>query len=127
MFVDTNYFLRFLLKDVNKQYQIVKTLFLDASKGKIKLLTSTIVFFEIYWVLRSLFNNQKSRIVNTLQKILALQFIDLLERQILRSSLILFNKSSLSLEDCYNLSYSKSLGVKSIKTFDKKLEQEFEK
>ena len=51
MFIDTNYFLRFLLNDVEHQHTEVKNLFLDASEGKADLITSTIVFFEVYWVL----------------------------------------------------------------------------
>lgn len=125
MFIDTNYFLRFLLKDNEEQYQKVKTLFIEASDKRVKLLTSTIVFFEIYWILMSYYHKQKKPVISMLGKILQLHFIELKERQVLTESLILFNNSLLSLEDCYNLYYAKSHNISSFKTFDKKLEKEF--
>jgi len=36
-FVDTNYFLRFLLADVESQHQTAKELFRNAALGKVKL------------------------------------------------------------------------------------------
>lgn len=45
IFVDTNYFLRFILKDNQVQYLKARQLFLDAAKGEIELISSTTVFF----------------------------------------------------------------------------------
>lgn len=127
IFVDTNYFLRFLLKDINSQHLEAKNLFLSASEGKIVLITSTIVFFEIYWVLSSHYEKNKAEVANVLEKILSLNFIGLEERTILSNSLTLFRERNFDLEDCYNVCYAKSKGIKSFKTFDKKLDKEFDK
>ena len=127
MFVDTNYFLRFLLKDVNSQHLEAKNLFLSASEGKSELITSTIVFFEIYWVLSSYYERNKTEVANILEKVLSLNFIELEERELLFKSLSLFKKTKLDLEDCYNVCYAKGKGIRSFKTFDKKLNKEFNK
>ncbi len=126
-FVDTNYFLRFLLKDIDKQYIEVEQLFLKASQGKVKLFTSTIVFFEIYWVLFSFYEKKKEDINKALEKILELKFINLEERQILLNSLTRFKKTNFSLEDCYNLSFAKARVAKEFETFDIKLAKEFKR
>lgn len=126
-FIDTNYFLRFLLNDINKQHLEAKKLFLDGSIGKQKLFTSTIVFFEIYWVLSSYYEKKKEEITQALQKILDFEFVDLDERKILVNSLARFKKTNFDLEDCYNLSYAKAKIAKSFKTFDVKLSKEFTK
>lgn len=126
-FVDTNYFLRFLIKDINDQHLEAKNLFLAASEGKAKLITSTIVFFEIYWVLSSYYDRSKAEITDVLEKVLGLSFIELEEREVLFKSLSLFKKNNLDLEDCYNISYAKFNGIRSFKTFDKKLDKEFSK
>ena len=42
IFVDTNYFLRFLLKDNKLQHRKAKQLMLDSAQGKLKLFTSII-------------------------------------------------------------------------------------
>lgn len=129
MFIDTNYFFRFLFKDIDKQYLEAEALFLSASEGKASLITSTIVFFELYWVLKSHYEKSKSEIIQVLLKILSFNFIKLEEREILFNALSLFQKTSLDLEDCYNIFYAKSQGVKTgnFRTFDKKLEKEFNK
>lgn len=124
-FIDTNYFLRFLLKDINNQHLAAEALFLSASEGKATLITSTVVFFEIYWVLSSYYGKNKAEIVDVLKKILNLNFIELEEREVLFNALSLFKKTNLALEDCYNICYAKERGVKSFKTFDKKLIKAF--
>lgn len=127
IFVDTNYFLRFLLNDISEQHKQVKDLFLSGSEGKVNLVTSTIVFFEIYWVLSSYYEKEKPEIVKVLEKILKLTFIELKERELLINSLKLFEKTNFDLEDCYNLYYAKHQKADSFKTFDKKLEKKFSK
>lgn len=127
IFVDTNYFLRYLLNDIDEQYQKAKELFLAGSEGKISLTTSPLVFFEIFWVLRSFYNLNKENCIIALRSILKLSFIQLDERNILMDAVILFEKTSLDLEDCYNLYYAKLSNIDSFKTFDKKLEKEFAK
>lgn len=126
-FVDTNYFLRFLLNDISKQHLEAKQLFLEASEGKAKLFTSIIVFFEIYWVFSSYYEKEKLEIVDGLQKILDLKFIILKERQILLNCLAHFKKTNFDLEDCYNFAYAKAKEAKAFKTFDIKLEKEFKR
>lgn len=122
-FVDTNYFLRFLLKD-NVQHKIAKSLFMQAARGKVTLSTSLIVMFEIYWVLFSYYEKQKQEIVNIFLKILLLNF-SFPERKVFTEALEYFKDSNLSLEDCYNLSYAKEHNVSDFKTFDKKLKKHF--
>ena len=128
-FVDANYFLRFLLNEDTDQHAEASNLFHLASEGKVNLITSLIVFFEIYWVLSSFYAKNRYDTVQLLQKILNLNFIVLKERQLLLDSLSLFQKTNLDLEDCYNFYYAKSLNIKvdSFKTFDKKLLKEYSK
>jgi len=127
IFIDTNYFLRFLLNDISEQHNLVKNLFIKASDGKENLLTSTIVFFEVYWVLSSYYEKEREEIVKTLEKILKLTFIEIEERDILLKSIALFNKTTLDLEDCYNLYFAKSQKAHAFGTFERKLEKEFTK
>lgn len=120
-FVDTNYFLRFILKDNPKQSQEARTLFEKALLRKENLFTSTIVIFEIYWVLSSFYGKKKKAIISTLNNILRMTFIGIEERAVLYEAARLWEKENLSFEDCYNLAYAKSQGAASIKTFDKTL------
>lgn len=125
IFVDTNYFLRLLLKDVAKQHQEAKKLFQKGALGEIKLFTSTIVFFEIYWVLSSFYKQKKAKIIETLTDILKMSFIFLEKKELLQKALKIFAKTNLTLEDSYNLVYAKEIGAEDFKTFDKKLKNKF--
>lgn len=124
-FVDTNYFLRFLLKDNNLQHRSAKQLFLSAARGEIEVATSLIVFFEVYWVLKSYYEKKKDELNTILNKILSLTFIKLAEREKLTKSLKLFASTTLSLEDCYNLILAKELAVENFASFDEKLKKHF--
>ncbi len=125
IYIDTNYFLRFLLKDSEEQYQQAKKLILAGAEGKKKLLTSIIVIFEIYWVLSSYYGKNRSDIATTLQMILSLEFIELNGRSTLAETVDLFSTSNFDLEDCYHLTFAKNAGVADFKTFDRKLANEF--
>lgn len=120
-FIDTNYFLRLLLKDDIKQFDEAYSIFQLAVNQEIKIFTSTIVFFEIYWVLSSFYKKNKIKIINYLKKILKMDFLEIENRAILKEALILFKKHILDLEDCYNISYAKNLETDEFATFDKKI------
>lgn len=124
-FVDTNYFLRFLLRDVDDQHEKAGALFRDGAEGKVDLVTSVIVFFEIYWVLESFYERKRSELIPTLRNILDLRFVKLEEQELLKEALDIFEQTALELEDCFNLSYAKRLEVTEFKTFDTKLARKF--
>lgn len=124
IFVDTNFFLRFLLKDVSSQFLIARELFLRASRKEVKLTTTLLVFFEIVWVLRQSYSKNKIALINVLEKILKLN-IEIKEKKLLFQALNMFKKSTLTLEDCYNLAFSQQEVIEEFKTFDKKLLKSF--
>ncbi|OGY30477.1 MAG: hypothetical protein A3F35_03510 [Candidatus Woykebacteria bacterium RIFCSPHIGHO2_12_FULL_45_10] len=125
IFIDTNYLLRFFLADLEDQHNQARKLLVDAAAGRIKLFTSTVVVFELYWVLRSFYQKDRRQIFQTLKDFLDLEFIHVEERATLKDSLETFERSTLSLVDCYNLAFAKSRNAKDFKTFDRKLAKYF--
>lgn len=126
IFVDTNYFLRFLLRDIESQYKEAKKLFLRAGREDEELYSSVVVFFEVFWVLRSTYKKDKQALIDKLGKLLRLN-VEFDDHLLLVESVNLFKELNLSLEDCYNLCLAKEKGVENFKTFDIKLGKEFEK
>lgn len=124
IFVDTNYFLRFLLRDNPKHYQQAHQLFFKAARGEIKLITNLVVFFEIVWVLRKNVVKDRQSLAEILMKTLSLN-IEFEQRDLLLKTVDFFKNSTLSLEDCYHLVFAQSEGVQDFKTFDKKLKKYF--
>lgn len=125
VFIDTNYFLRFILNDNSDQHKISKSLFMAGAEGKKYLFTSPLVIFEVYWVLLSFYGFSKEEIVETLKKILAMSFLNINEKEILKKGLEIYAKSNLDLEDSYNLTYAKAYQARVFATFDKKLQKRF--
>lgn len=121
IFVDTNYFIRYLRDDIPEQSKIAKSLFLSAAGGKKEICTSLIVFFEIFWVVDRLYKYKKDEIIKVLRGVLAMDFLILPERELLKEALELFEGTLLELEDCYNIEYSKINKAESFLTFDRKL------
>lgn len=124
IFVDTNFFLRFLLKDIAHQYNEAEALFIQAADGEINLVTSTVVIFEIERVLGDFYGLEKTEIIPLLETILQLK-INLSEVETIQQAIDLYKTTNLDLEDCYNLFYAKQLRVEDFKTFDEKLKKKF--
>ena len=124
-FVDTNYFLRLMLRDVEDQFLEVKKVFNDGLAGKIKLFTSLIVFFEIYWVLSSFYRQKKEEVISVLEDVLKMTFVALPERVLLFKALDLYGWTNLGLEDCFNVFYAQENKAKKFLTFDRKLAKSF--
>jgi len=125
-FVDTNYFLRYFLKDDEEQYKVTYSLFHEAILGEKILFTSLIVFFEIYWLLLSFFNKKKDETTNILFAVLEMDYIKLDEKERLKKALQIYKSSNLDLEDSYNLVYAQE-NNSSFATFDAKLKKEYER
>jgi predicted nucleic-acid-binding protein len=122
-FLDTNYFLRFLIKDNQSQYLKAKKILHQANQGKTQVFSSIIVFFEINWVLNSFYQQKKKEIISVLDKILQLPAVKFENHNLLTKSLEIFRQSSLELEDCYNFVYSQKFKKLEFLTFDQKLKK----
>jgi len=125
VFVDTNYFLRFLLDEPDRQHQEAVKLFRKGASGEIELFTSTIVIFEIYWVLYSFYGKEKKAVKEILGDILEMDFVKLEERVVLNRALDYLEELKYDFEDAYNLALALGKEVQDFRTFDKKLEKKF--
>lgn len=125
-FVDTNYFLRFLLGDNLRQCEVATKLFTAAAKGEVLLASSVVVMFEVYWVLTDYYKIRNEDLAEKLWKVLSLS-VDFENRGILMMAIKEMKGHNFDLEDSFNMSYALSLEVDEFKTFDKKLQKKFNK
>ena len=116
IFVDTNYWLRFLIGDNTKQQAEAKQLFRQGAEGKVKLFSSLVVFLEIYWVMSSFYGKNKPEIIKILENVLRLDFVKWENEKLLRLTLETFKNTNLDLEDSYNLIYAGKMKAKKFKT-----------
>jgi len=118
--IDTNYFIRFIENDNEKQVKIVQDLFLDGIHGKKKLISTTAVFFEIYWLMKSFYKKQKEGLEKVLRDVLDMSFIGWQNGEILTEAVEKMKNTGYDLEDAYNLVYC-GKNKADLATFDKRL------
>ncbi|MDQ3098223.1 MAG: PIN domain-containing protein [bacterium] len=105
-FIDTNYLLRLLLRDDEKQFQIVYDLFKKAITKEIALFSSHLVFFEIFWVLSSFYKEDKEQVIVYLRKILEIDQLHFPQKSLLTGTIDLYEESRIDIEDCYNILFA---------------------
>ena len=121
--VDTNVFLRFFLKDNIPLFIEASQLFEKASKGKVQLFASNIVFFEISFVFKSVYKLSREEIIENLEPILSSPYIQWSEQQNLQTALAIYaTHPSLSLVDCYLHVKAKTMEAE-LFTFDENLKK----
>jgi predicted nucleic-acid-binding protein len=125
IFVDTNCFLRFLLEGEDDQHKKTVEFFKTASLGEIQLFTSSIVFFEIYWVLSTFYQKKGEQVKNILSDILKMNFIKIKERKIIQKAVLWLDEFNYDLEDSYNCVYALVYKAEKIQTFDRNLDKKF--
>ena len=118
IFVDTNVFLRFFVRDVESLYQKAMELFEKAEKGEAKLETSDIVIAEIVWVLESYYGFSKAEIKEVIDTILDTKNLKVANHTRLKEAIGVYASGKMDFIDAYNISYIKARGYRKVATFD---------
>lgn len=120
VFVDTNVFLRFFVRDVESFYNKAKELFEKAEAGEIKLETSDVVIAEIVWVLESYYGFSKAEIKEIIDTILETKNIKVANHLRVKEAVNLYASRKMDFIDAYNTAYIKTKVYKKVATFDVK-------
>src|SRR3989344_1108238 len=116
--IDTNLIIRYLVEDDPKKADDVEKLLKNPGQ---RLILLDLTFAEAIWVLSSLYNLEKSQIIESLSALLDVKSI-VANRKILRKELEYFANYNVSFIDAYQASYAltKNLEIYSYdKDFDK--------
>lgn len=124
-FVDTNYFVRIIENDNEIQVEGITKLFKRGAKGEEELVSSSVVLFEIYWLMKSYYGKKKEDLVAVLREVQAMSFIKWENEKILTEAVEMMKKTNYDLEDAYNLVYAKKVGASELASFDKRLQKVF--
>jgi predicted nucleic-acid-binding protein len=120
VFVDTNVFLRFFVKDAAALYEKARALFEKAEEGKIKLETSELVIAEIVWVLESYYAFSRKEVTEVLTTLLASRNLKIAGHARISEAVQLYASGNMDFIDAYNIAYIKSKEYTKIATFDSK-------
>lgn len=117
-FIDSNYLLRFLLKDNIPQAIKARECFVRAEKGDIKIVLLSEMILEIEYVLRKVYKLSKNEIVSKLFVVVKAPFLDVEYRFIWVRALGIYLKTNCDLVDIFLLERARQEGAE-ILSFDR--------
>lgn len=100
LFLDTNFLLRYFLQDEKDQFEYCKNLILRLEEGEFQAYTSSIVFLEITYVLKSVYGLPFLEIVDILDAVLGIRGITVLDKTDIKKALKYFKKYKIKFSDC---------------------------
>ena len=104
---DTNFILRYLLADNESHYNHTKMLFEEARNGACQIIIEQCVFTEVVFVLSSLYEKPKEKIVEHLKSLLSYKGIKA-ELEIYQAALDIYLKNSIHIVDAILAVYTLS-------------------
>lgn len=108
-FIDTNIFLRSIVKEDESAYEDCKNLILDLEENKLQAKTSHLVLSEVVWVLKSFYDFTKEEIVVATQNIPSLEGLSFSENFNRDIAIQIFKKNNIKFIDAMIVSHSKIL------------------
>lgn len=100
VFVDTNVWLRYFMKDNDKQFTETKTFFSNIEEGTYKPYTSSIVLMEIFFVLKSLYKKNNTQILEVFALIQSLRNITIIEKTDWQYAIKSLKETRVKFSDC---------------------------
>jgi predicted nucleic acid-binding protein len=101
VFVDSNVFVHFFVRDDAKQADEAEELFTRAKRGEIALLCGPPVFFEVAWVLHFTFRLPHAEVLNILDSMLSMQNFTVFDADIVIKAISLARRRSIGFADAY--------------------------
>ena len=127
VFADTNLFLRYLTNDVPAQADLVESLLHRAAKGKVNLVTTSMVIAEIVWTLESYYELDKKEIQTMILGILNTDGLEVIDSDLILQAIVPYTDKNMDFIDAFNAAWMDKNDVDKIYTFDQKHFNRFEK
>ncbi|MBI2414250.1 PIN domain-containing protein [candidate division WWE3 bacterium] len=121
LFLDTNLFLRIIVKEDLKKHAQVTKILTQIENGLIRPYSSTIVLLEIFHTLTKFYKVPKQEAVNFIKEILDIKNLTLIEKTNFKKALLLLEKYNVKFTDIL-IAQQVPQGCK-ICTFDKEIKK----
>ncbi len=118
VFVDTNIFLRYLIKDNPAKYERCREVFKKAIEGEVFLFSSEMVIAELIWTLLSYYRVPKAEVIEKVSIIISTQNLHTANKAIIADSLVLYSRENIDFIDAYNAVFMKSNSLAKIYSYD---------
>lgn len=117
--LDTNVLVRYLVADDKKQFQSAKTL-IETANDEAPLFLSLSVIVELEWVLRSLYDFDKSTLILTFNQLLDTRELIFQEEHIVEIAVSLYTENNTEFSDCLHIASALVYEQAPMITFDRK-------
>jgi len=120
VFIDTNIFLRVLVKENERMFSECKGILMLVSKGNVGAFTNTIVLTEIQFVLASIYKESREKIGAALESVCGIAALKIIDDSDARGALDMYGKTNVKFTDCL-IASSKRLqsGTATILSYDR--------
>lgn len=117
-FLDTNILLRYFVPSDPDKALRAKALLKRVERGEEKVVTSTMVVFEVVFTLQRTYKVHKAKISEMVGNLISLRSVQLTNKRLYLQALTLYAAKNLSFADAYNAVYLKSRGLSEIYSWD---------
>ncbi len=100
IFLDTNIWVRYLIKDEPKQFEAVKNLLASVEQGIFQPYTSSIVLLELSYVLKSIYKFTFDEVLDALEAVTGTREIAIFETTDSALALTYFRSTKIKFTDC---------------------------
>ena len=118
--LDTNVLVRFLVRDDEKQAQLVYARFKQAETARETLFIPLLVVLETLWVLESAYDKSRKEILDSLDELKSMPILEFEKVHVLQTLLTEGRKSNVDLADLLIALVTQAGGCTGVLTFDKK-------
>ena len=118
--IDTNILVRFLVGDDELQAKKVYNIFKKAESNKNELFVPLLVVLELIWVLESVYDIPREKIIDSISELLLLPVLNFEHRSALQQFTQTAHENSYDLSDLIIAHSAKEQGCKTVITFDRK-------
>ena len=118
--LDTNIVIRFLVRDDEKQSQLVYRRFKQAERRRELLFVPLPIMLETIWVLESLYNLTRGEIIGAIEDLMLMPIFQFQNYGALQKFLVSARQESTDLSDLLIAHSCRASGCKQVLTFDKK-------
>lgn len=119
--LDTNIWIRYIVKDNDQQFAQAKELFAAIDAGVVKVYGSSIVFLEVNYVLKNLYRFKFEEILEVMSSMRSLRDVTIFEDVNIEIALQLFKVYRVKFSDCFIASQLRKDII--LVTFDRELKK----
>ena len=117
-YIDSNFFLRFILKDNLNQWKVANDYFKEAKLEKVKLVFLTETIIEIEYVLRKVYKLSRKIILKYLLTLLSINNFEIIDKELLKDALLYYVEKNIDFVDIIIFLKARSQNAE-VLTFDK--------